>query len=400
VLLLSDSRVPFIQATGSFRGGLLAENAAQNGITRLAARLLIKDTKHRSEEEIADLVESKGGGISASFGNNTFGVGIGAMRPDLEMAVDLLGETLLEPAFLPETVDREKQFQIANIRAENDRPFTVSMRRLRGELYGDHPYGLERSGTEESVSGLLTPDLDSFRNRLVTGKNGVVAVFGDLDLAKAEDLVRERFEASMPAGERAFTEPVSPGMPPENSYGQIAEITHEKEQAILLIGYRTGDLMDPDSPALELIDEACSDMASRMFIRIREELGLAYSVGATRILGLEPGCLIFYVATDPQKLDLVQAEMLDEIQKIVEYGLDQAEFDRAKSSWLGGEIIQLQGARQLAARTTVDELVGLGWDHYRKTPDVIRALTRETIQDTARKYFREENRVIVRLTTG
>ena len=187
-------------------------------------------------------------------------------------------------------------------------------------------------------------------------------------------------------------------MPAENSYGQTVTEFHDKEQAILLIAYRTCNLLDDDNPAIELIDEACSDMASRMFIRIREELGLAYSVGATRIIGLEPGCMIFYVATDPEKLELVQSEMLDEIQKIIDDGLDQAEFDRAKSSWLGREIIGLQGARELASTTTIDELVGLGWDNYRKSPDAIRAVTRDQVAAVARKYFREDNRVIVRLT--
>ena len=397
VLLLSDSRVPFVQATGQFRGGILAETAAQNGLTRLTARLLTKDTAKRSADELAELVEAVGGGISASFGNNTFGVGVGAMRPDLEMTIDLLGETLLEPSFLEDTVAREKQFQIAGIQAESDRPFTVAMQRLRREVFGEHPYGLVSSGTEESVLSLNAPDLEAFRGNFVQGKNGVVGVFGDLDLAQAEDLVRSRFE-SMPEGSLSFTEPASPEMPAENSYGQTVTEFHDKEQAILLIAYRTCNLLHDDNPAIELIDEACSDMASRMFIRIREELGLAYSVGATRIIGLEPGCMIFYVATDPEKLELVQSEMLDEIQKIIDDGLDQAEFDRAKSSWLGREIIGLQGARELASTTTIDELVGLGWDNYRKSPDAIRAVTRDQVAAVARKYFREDNRVIVRLT--
>ena len=84
-------------------------------------------------------------------------------------------------------------------------------------------------------------------------------------------------------------------------------------------------------------------MASRMFVRIREELGLAYSVGCMRMLGLDPGFIAFYVATSPEKLDLVQEEMVDEIQKLSQDGLQSEEFERAKSSWLGREVIHLQG---------------------------------------------------------
>ena len=395
VLILPDHRVPFVQASGVFRGGLLAESAATAGITRLMSRLLTKDTLKRSAEELALGIESVGGGIGANTGNNSFGVSVHALRPDLERVVDLLGETLLEPAFLDETVDREKTFQLSQIKAEADRPFTVAMKALRKRLYGDHPYGLESGGTVASIGGLDRGSLVAMHRRLLVGGNGVVGVFGDLDPAKAEAMIRSRFEHTLEAGPRvcaagSFVLP--------SDYAGTVELTHEKEQAVLLIGYRTVDLTHPDNPALEMIDEACSDMASRLFIRIREELGLAYSVGASRLVGLEPGFLVFYASTAPEKLDLVQEEMLAEIDLIVREGLGEEEFDRAKASWLGREAIHLQGVRELASTATVDELVGLGWDHYRKTPATVAALTREAVREAAARHLREDNRVIVRLT--
>src|SRR5690606_28591947 len=150
------------------------------------------------------------------------------------------------------------------------------------------------------------------------------------------------------------------------------------------------DLAHPDNPGLEMIDEACSDMASRLFIRIREELGLAYSVGATRMNGLEPGFLVFYASTAPEKLDLVQEAMLAEIDWIVREGLAAEEFERAKASWLGREAIHLQGVRELASTAAVDELVGLGWDRYRRTPERVRALTRDEVREVARRHLRED----------
>ena len=223
-----------------------------------------------------------------------------------------------------------------------------------------------------------------------------VGVFGDLDLDKAEDLLRARFEADLPKGAREFTTQLSFPFPEPN--GKVVELEHEKEQAVLLIGYRVGDLTNPDDPALDLIDEACSDMASRLFIRIREELGLAYSVGSTRMQGLEPGLVIFYASTSPENLDRVQEEMLDEIISLRREGLTKEEFDRAKASWLGREVIRLQGVRELAGSATIDELVSLGWDNYRKAPDEIRALTQEQIRQAAEKWLAKEASVIIRLT--
>lgn len=394
VLLLEDHRVPFVQATGVFRGGLLAESADTAGLTRLMSRLLTKDTQRRSAEALALEIESVGGGIGASAGNNSFGASVHALRPDLDLVVDLLGESLLEPAFLEETVERERTYQLSQIKAEADRPFTVAMKALRRELYGGHPYGLEPSGTEESLSRLDRAAIESMHRRLVVGGNGVLGVFGDLDVDRAETLVRARFEGPLAPGHRLFTEPpLAPGRAGKG----LVELQHDKEQAVLLIGFRTVALAHPDNPSLELIDEACSDMASRLFIRIREELGLAYSVGATRMSGLASGMLVFYASTAPEKLDLVQEEMLKEIDGLAREGIAREEFERAKASWLGREAIHLQSVRELASTATVDELVGLGWDHYRKVPEVVRALDPETVREVAARHLCEAQRVIVRL---
>jgi len=395
VLLLEDHRVPFVHSTGVFRGGLLGETEATAGVTRLLSRLLTKDTRKRSAEELALEIESVGGGIGSSTGNNTFGVSVHALRSDLERVVDLLGETLLEPAFLPDVLERERSYQLVQIKAEADRPFSVAMNAMRRRLYGTHPYGFESNGTVESVGSLGREAVVAMHRRFVNGGNGVVGVFGDLDPDRAEAMIRSRFEHSLPQGEREFSSPAC-GLP-ENFAGTI-DLQHEKEQAVLLIGYRTVDVHHPDNPALEMIDEACSDMASRLFIRIREKLGLAYSVGVSRMVGFAPGFLVFYLSTAPEKLDLAEEEMLSEIDQIVREGLANEEFERAKASWLGREAIHLQGARELASSATIDELVGLGWDHYRKTPAIVSALTREQVRDAAMSHLREDNRVIVRLT--
>lgn len=303
VLLLQDKRVPFVQASGVFEGGLLAETPHNNGVTRLLP------TAHERHPEtlrqaLALEIESVGGGIGASFGNNSFGVSVSAMRTDLPLVVDLLGETLLEPAFLESVVEREKQFQLTQIKEELDRPFTVAMREMRRHLYGTHPYGLQGSGTEESVLSLHRDSLIDLHGRLVRGGNGVVGVFGDLDPDRAEDLIRARFAENLAVGSPGVCNPVR-SCPAAELRRTLTDLAHEKEQAVLLIGYCTVHLTHADNPALEMIDEACSDMASRLFIRIREELGLAYSVGASRMTGTRTGFLVFYASTSPEKLDLV-----------------------------------------------------------------------------------------------
>ncbi len=396
VLLLSDQRIPTVHAQAYFRGGVLAETATTNGVSALLGRLLTKDTHMRSAEDIALAIESVGGSISGGTGNNSLGLGVHALRSDLPLAIELLAEALTAPALLESVVAKERQFQLAQIKAERDRPFSVAMKQLRRDLYGDHPYGLPSHGSEESVATLGRADLVIQQSRLICGQNGVVGIFGDIDLDRGEELIRARFESSLPAGERTSTAALPDSLLPI-LHGSRIELEHDKEQAVILIGFRTVPLHHPDHLALKMIDEACSDMASRFFIRIREELGLAYSVGATRLEGLEPGALMFYASTAPESLDQVESEMLDEIQKLVTTGLEPDEFERAKASWLGRELIQLQGAAALAGTATVDELLGLGWDFHRREPAAVAALTLKEVHEVAARYLIAEKRAIVRV---
>ena len=395
LLVKRDARVPVVSIGALFRGGVLAETYENNGVNSLMSDLLTSDSVNRSAEEVAETIESVGGFIGASSGNNSFGVSAEVMRPDLALAIDLLGDSLLSPAFLPEAVEREKGYQLAGIKAENDRPMSVAMRRLRSDLFEEHPYARRSSGSEESVASLNGDMLEQFRSQYVCGNNGVVTVYGDIDEDEATELIKKKL-GELPAGEQAFKKTAVTNA----GEGGPREVTlkHDKSQAILMAGFRSCDLAHVDRDALDLLHESCSDMSSRLFVKIREELGLAYSVGSSQLLGLEPGCFLFYAATSPEKLEKVQNVLLDEVKRIREQGLDAEELERAKKSLIGKEVIRLQSAQNQASISGLDELLGLGWDNYKKTQQNIAALTNDDICRVASTYLQDSSRVVVRLT--
>ena len=111
---------------------------------------------------------------------------------------------------------------------------------------------------------------------------------------------------------------------------KTVQAEREKAQGVIMVGYRSTDMFSPDRYALELIDEASSDLGSRFFIRIREQMGLAYYVGASQMVGLAPGLFAFYLGTDPQKIEPVKAALLEEIGKLASEGLTSEELQRAK----------------------------------------------------------------------
>jgi zinc protease len=390
LLVREDPRLPLVAITAVFRCGLLAETPETNGITRLAAKTLLKGTKTRSAEQISGQLEAVGGAIGADGGNNSLAVKVGVTQPDLALGTDILADVLLNATMPPAAVEREKQNQLARIKEEEEQPTSVARNQLKAALFPQHPFALRAEGTPESIQHLGTKELLAFRDQYLVAKNCVVAVFGSVKAADVKQILEQKLGA-MPAGELALAHaPVSP----ELKSNKTVEAEREKAQAVLMVGYRGGDLFNPDHYALDLIDEASSDLGSRFFIRIREEMGLAYFVGAAQLEALVPGLFTFYLGTDPQKVEPVKAAFLDEIHKLATEGLTPIELERAKKKLIGQQQIQNQSNDAFGYSAAVDELLGLGFNHYKELEPRLNAVTLEDIKRVAAKYFAQQPYVL------
>jgi zinc protease len=390
LLVREDPRLPLISMAAVFRGGLLAETRATNGITRLMAKVLLKGTKTRTAEQIADTIEAVGGSIGSDAGNNSFSVAVDVTQPDLQLGVEILSDVLLN-ATMPETaVEREREVQLAGIKEDEEQLTTVARNILREALFREHPYALRGKGSADSVAKLTRKDLLTFRDRYLAGRNGVISVFGNVKVAE----VRELFEQAlgkMKSGELALT---SAPHPAPLASTITVESLKEKAQGVLMVGYRGADMFSPDRYALELIDEASSDLGSRFFVRIREQMGLAYYVGASQMQGLVPGLFLFYLGTDPQKIEPVRAALLEEIGKLASEGLTGEELARAKKKLIGQQQIANQSNDSFGYMAALDELYGLGFDHYKTLEHEVEGITVEEIRRVASKYFQNQPYVL------
>jgi zinc protease len=390
LLVREDPRLPLVAMGAVFRSGLLAETAQSNGITRLMAKVLLKGTKTRTAEQIANEIEAVGGSISSDAGNNSLSVSVDVTKPDLKLGVELMADVLLNATMPEKAIGREKEIQIAAIQQEEEQLTTVARNILRQALFTQHPYALRTNGSVESVQRLTQKDLLDFRDRYVVAKNGVIFVFGDVKAAEVKQLL-EKALGGMKPGALALTD-ARPAAPLNKT--ETVESQKDKAQGVIMVGYPGADIFSPDRYALELIDEASSDLGSRFFVRIREQMGLAYYVGASQMQGLVPGLFAFYLGTDPQKIEPVKTALLDEIHKLAKDGLTSEELARAKKKLIGQQEIANQSNAAFGYHCALDELYGLGFNYYKQLERDVNAVTLDDIKRVAAKYFRDQPYVL------
>ena len=389
LLVKEDHRLPFVEFRAVFQGGVLAENEANNGSTALLARLLLKGTKTRNAEKIATEIESVGGHIDSYGGNQSYGVNAEVMSSDFATGLSLVADVLLNPIFPADELEREREVQLAGIQSRRDDLLKSASLAMRRGLFGAATFGLDPSGSETSVAKISVSDLKAFHHRLTVPNNCVMAIFGDVKAADVKDAVKKTFADWKPLKQ----EPSTFSLQPLTSPKHITE-TRDKKQAVLVIGFPGTTMFDADRYALEILQETCSDLGSRLFLRIREQLGLAYYVGAQTLCGVAPGYFAFYTGTEPTKVEQVEKELLKEAELLRTEGLTADELKRAKAKIIGGKKISRADLGHLASTSALDELYGLGYQRSEADDAKYEAVTLEQIKAVAQKYLKPESTII------
>ena len=389
LLVKADHRLPFVEFRAVFHGGVLSETPENNGTTMLLAKMLIKGTQKRSAEKIATEIESVGGSLDTYGGNNSFGINAEVLSEDFATGLDLLADLILNPIFPANELEREKEIQIAGIRSRKDELLKSASLAMRRALFGNIGYGLDSLGSEESLARISIADLKTFQHKLTVPNNCVLAIFGDVQVDDVRAAVETAFAGWKPNTASTFHLQSLVF----NSVKRVEE-ARDKKQAVLVIGFPGTTIASDDRYALDLLQECCSDLGSRLFLRIREQLGLAYYVGAQNFAGLVPGYFAFYTGTEPAKAAQVETELLKEAELLRTEGLTAEELKRAKAKIIGQKKIARADLGNLASASALDELYGLGWNRAELDDAKYEAVTLEQTKVIAQKYLKPEAFVV------
>ena len=372
LVLRRDSRIPMAWCTMAFGAGCGTETAANAGINSLLSECILKGTATRSAGDIADTAENLGGSISSSAGNNTLCFSTTCLAGDLPGMLELLADVVLHPTFPGEAIDTEKEAMIADIEDAEAEPATLALRRLRRACYGEASYGHHPDGTAESVASLTREQLLAQHEALFCASNAVLTIAGDIDTASLPALV-ERLFGGMPAGVPAVRTATPPQQPGAHT------VCCDREQAVFALAVPACSATDTRLPGQLLFEEWCRDMAGPIFSEIREKRGLAYYASATSLLGVDAGCLVFYLGTSQEKLGAAREALLQTLERLVTEGIPADALERSRATALAGRLLSMQSAGKIAGGIAVDTLLGLGPDYTEQVPGLLRAVTCEEV---------------------
>jgi len=393
VVVLSES-MPAVRsvAVGMWvRSAAAHEEARTMGVSHLLEHMVFKGTERRSAREIALELESRGGSLDAFTARDHTSFQARVLDEDLPRALDVLTDLVRHPALRASDLDLERRVVLEEISTVEDTPDDLVFDLHARALWPGHPFGFPILGTRETVAALQVPDLRVLHGRAYQPRQIVIAVAGLVSHDALLRLLTKLGWFTFPAGDEPPD--VTPAVA---ARGAQHRVTRAGAQTHIVLGTDTFPYDDPRRDALILLVNALGGgMSSRLFQRVREELGLAYSVFSYQSFYRAGGMLGVYVGTSPDRAaDAVDA-IRDELGRMAREGLDADELAKARQQLKGQVTLTLESPAARMHRLAGFLLHGVS---YRSIDDVLRAIDAvalETVAGVAAEFLLPERQTTV-----
>jgi predicted Zn-dependent peptidase len=362
------------------------EGASVAGAAHFLEHLLFKTTPTRTAVDFAQAVDAVGGELNAFTAREHTCYYAHVLDTDLELAVDLVADVVLNGRCLADDVELERDVVLEEIAMRDDDPEDTLGDVFLSAMFGAHPVGRPVIGSVESVSGMTRAQLHSFHTRRYTPDRMVVAVAGNVDHDEVVALVREHFGSRLVRGRT----PVAPRKGTGRVGGKptLEVITRDAEQTHLSLGVRTPGRHWDHRWALSVLNTALGGgLSSRLFQQIRETRGLAYSVYSTVDTFSDSGALSIYAACLPERFPEVVRVTTDVLEQVARDGITEVECRIAKGSLRGGLVLGLEDSGSRMNRIGRSEL---NYGEHRSIAETlakIEAVTLDEVNAVARRLL-------------
>lgn len=382
VVVKRNGHVPLVSVVFSCQGGLRAETVADSGIANLTAALFVKGTYTRDEAQIKPVIERLGGSLAAFSGMNSLGVVMDVLSENFAKGMDVFEDVVKNASFPEGEIDKEKEIILAMIKEQEKSIFDNGLIKLKKLIYQGHPYSLRILGTERNVESFTRDDIKRFYDHHFSPSGAVLSIVGDVDPDKVIADVELRFKY----WKGRNTKIGSKGVPNIKKYSRL-DIDMNKEQSLILIGYKGVTLKDKRKYTLDLVTSLLSGSDGVLFKKLREREGLVYTSGVISVPEVDSGYIVFYAATGEQSIPKAKSLILDVIEDMNDNEFLDREIEASKNMLVSQQAFSIETNHSLSMVCALDELYGLGYDDYKKYPEKIKNISRKDLSKTIRSIF-------------
>ena len=353
------------------------ENASQNGIAHFLEHMAFKGTKRRTALQIAEEIEDVGGYINAYTSREMTAYYARILKDDVALALDVIGDIVLNPAFDPKEIEVERHVILQEIGQSLDTPDDIIFDWLQEASYPDQPFGRTILGPEGRVAGFKREDLTRFVAEHYGPDQMILAAAGGVDHDAIVAQATEIFGGLKPVG--------APTVQVATFGGLERREVKDLEQVHFALAFESPNYRAPDVYAAQIYATALGGgMSSRLFQKIREERGLCYSIFAQSGAYEDTGQITIYAGTSEDEISDLMQLTVDELKRAAD-DMSDAEVARARAQLKAGLLMGLESPSARAERLA--RLLAI----WGRVPDVEEAVQRIDAVGTSdvRKYAAE-----------
>jgi predicted Zn-dependent peptidase len=404
IVVLTDRMQGVRSATLGFfyRAGSRNEPNEFNGITHFIEHCVFKGSRKRSALEIAVEQDRLGGNLDAFTTHEETGFVMKVIDDQIDHAFDLLADMLTNPRFDDADCRNEQRVIIEEMKMNEDSPEELLGDIFQREFFPGHPMGLSITGTPESVLTFNQERTSRYHRSAFAPENLVIVAAGNVDHDELIAKVRSSSfswpstnDGRLAAATGHLKVDLKAAVPAAPIHIERRE---DLEQAHLIVAAPMVSARDPRRYAADLLGNVLGGgTSSRLWQKVREERGLAYSVGASAGMYLDTGFMMVSAATSPEQAGELLDIVVEELGAVARDGITQAELSLMKDQTRASVLLGLEDSAGRAGSLAQCEMV-----HGRQIPVEeslanLAAVTAEEVQAVAQEFFRTENLAFVAL---
>ena len=338
------------------------EAKESNGVSHFLEHMLFKGTRLRSAKQIAEEIDAVGGQINAFTGKDCTCYYTKTMDENYDVAIDILSDIIQFSKLTKPDITVERNVILEEINMYEDSPEDLVHDLLTEHIWGNSPLGMPILGTAESLASIDKNCMRDYITNLYIPPNTVIAVAGSFDEAAVLNMLERKFTKIK------MSELVPPVADKPSFCSGVNIKQKDTEQVHLCIGMKGIELGNDDNYTLNLINSILGGgMSSILFQKIREELGLVYSIYSYSSSCKHAGQFVIYAGMNPDQLERVYLLIWDELRKLKAEGISDDKLQKAKDQFRGGFILGLEGTQgRMSVLGKSDLLLG-----YVRTPEEV-----------------------------